>query len=195
MNKTLAAGAVMTMAGALLLAGNAAQASSDCGEPLLYINNSDGSVFAYSPTGEHVGEEIYLSVYGDIALSVDRTLLYGVFFDFDLSVANRIEVIDLATGDMLSPLTITGPAATEVYWSGASILPSGDMLIGSGYTPSSTRSTWRRVSQPCSPTSALPMRMFTAPRVTTFDFPMANSSWWQTPARTTRSFSSRTTAR
>jgi LPXTG-motif cell wall-anchored protein len=133
---TIAAISAIALAG--LSVSTPAYAAVDCGNAYLLINTGD-QLLQFNAAGEQIGSPVSLentSGYGDIALSLDHSAVYGLF-NTDPSDGSpdldKVEVVNPATGAVTSSFTLTGPAAGIGGWVGAAILPDGTMAIGSQF--------------------------------------------------------------
>lgn len=141
----LAAASIASIAFAGLAFAAPAQAI-DCSGGVLYVNTQT-ELLQYNEAGEQVGTPVTFQNgigYGDIAISQDLTTVYGVFNEDGwanpnvpegIANGNLIEVIDAAAGTVTSSFLLTGDAAGVGGWVGAAMLPSGELVIGSGNNP------------------------------------------------------------
>jgi hypothetical protein len=122
--------------GAIAFAGLASVAPAqaiDCGVGAFYVNTGD-ALKTFSPEGTELTSVPLAASYGDMALSLDHSTVYGVFNEASGSSPDGdvVDVVNASTGAYISSFTLTGPAAGVGSWVGAAILPSGELVIGTG---------------------------------------------------------------
>ena len=146
MKKQLLAAAAIASIAFAGLAFAAPALAVDCANGTLYVNTQT-ELLQYNSEGVQVGSPVALQTtdgYGDIAISQDLSTVYGVFnlepwADPNVSEGSPngdvIEVVNASTGAVTSTILLTGAAAGVGSWVGAAMLPSGELVIGSGFNP------------------------------------------------------------
>lgn len=138
----LAAASIASIAFAGLAFAVPAQAAA-CTDGILFVNTQT-ELLQFNAEGVQVGTPVALADtegYGDIAISSDLATVYGVYnqepwadpnVDEGSPNGDVVSVVNASTGAVNSTFLLTGPAAGIGSWVGAAILPSGELVIGSG---------------------------------------------------------------
>jgi len=107
-----------------------------CPKVPIYTNTGEGSLMlqAWDPTdGAELGSVPLGESYGDIAITADGRILYGVRFTQVLPDGRTIDRVDPATGAVIGSVEITGDMATDdvAAVNGLSVRGDGMLLAGS----------------------------------------------------------------